>query len=100
EDESLKKSEADLLGQRGALQHERKKLSDARAELIDRRKQLGHDSAGQAALDEEEKKLLDQESSLARREDELNNKLGELLKDREGLLQKATATVSGSPGDP
>ena len=60
EDESLRKNEGDLIMQRGALQRERKKLADARAEIIERRSQLGHDSAGQAALDEEEKKLLAQ----------------------------------------
>jgi hypothetical protein len=98
EDESLKKNESDLLGQRGSLQRERKTLDDKRAELVDRRKQLGHDSAGQAALDEEEKKLVDQESALANREDDLNKKLDQLLAQREGLVQKATQTVAGAAG--
>jgi hypothetical protein len=96
EDDALKKSEADLLGQRGALQRERKKLTDARAELVDRRKQLGHDSTGQSAIDDEEKKLADQESQLSSKEDELNTKLDELLKQREGLMQKVTAQVAGA----
>ena len=70
EDETLKKSESELLGQRGALQRERKKITDARAEFVDRRKQLGHDSTGQSSIDEEEKKLIAEESQLASREGE------------------------------
>ena len=68
EDESLHKNETDLMMQRGALQRERKKIADARAEIIERRTQLGHDSAGQAALDEEEKKLMSKESDLSSNE--------------------------------
>jgi len=37
EDESLKKNESDLITQRGALQRERKKIADARAEIVERR---------------------------------------------------------------
>jgi hypothetical protein len=98
EDESLKKNETDLLGQRGTLQRERKKLTDARAEIIDRRKQLGHDSAGQSALDDEEKKLLQQESALVDKEGEINSKLDELIKQRSELVHKATQAVAGTAG--
>jgi hypothetical protein len=98
EDESLKKNESDLINQRGALQRERKKLSDARTELVDRRKQLGHDSAGQAALDEEEKKLLSEESDLASKETEINGKLDQLLQQRADLVKKVTAQVATAPG--
>jgi hypothetical protein len=98
EDESLKKNENDLLGQRGALQRERKKLADARAEIVDRRKQLGHDSAGQSALDEEEKKLQTQEGDLDTREEQINTKLEQLLKQRDDLIQKATQAVATAPG--
>lgn len=98
EDESLRKNETDLLTQRGALQRERKKLADARAEIVERRAQLGHDSAGQAALDEEEKKLNARESDLTSQEDEVNQKLDELLRMRGDLVRQATQAVASSPG--
>lgn len=98
EDESLKKSESDLLGQRGMLQRERKKLSDARAELVERRSQLGHDSTGQAAIDEAEKSLLTKEGELSTQEQVVNDKLDLLLKARDQLVQRATQVVATSPG--
>ena len=98
EDESLHKNETDLISQRGALQRERKKIADARAEIVERRSQLGHDSTGQAALDEEEKKLLAKESDLSSQESSVNDKLDELLKMRGELVKRATATVSTAPG--
>jgi hypothetical protein len=98
EDESLKRNESDLLGQRGVLQRERKKLSDARAEIIERRAQLGHDSAGQAALDQEEKKLLARENELSQQESDVNGKLDALLQMRDELIRKATETVAAAPG--
>jgi hypothetical protein len=98
ESESLTRNESDLLGQRGALQRERKKLAEARAEIVDRRKQLGHDSAGQAALDDEERKLLTQEQDLTAREGQINGKLDELLKMRSELVQRATQVVATAPG--
>ena len=98
EDESLKKSETDLLGQRGMLQRERKKLSDARAELVERRSQLGHDSTGQAAIDDAEKSLLTKEGELSQQEQQVNDKLDLLLKARDQLVQKATQVVATSPG--
>lgn len=97
-DETLSKSEAELLSQRGALQRERKKLTEARAELVDRRKQLGHDSAGQAALDEAERKLITQESDLQSKESEINAKLDALLKQRGELVKQAAAVVQSAPG--
>ena len=97
EDEALQKSQTDISAERGNLQRERKKLSDARAEIIDRRKQLGHDSAGQSALDEEEKKLIEAEGSLTSKESELNGKLDDLIKQRADLVKKATAAVSTGP---
>jgi hypothetical protein len=97
EEASLQKTESDLLGQRGVLQRERKKLSDARAEIIDRRKQLGHDSAGQAALDSEEQKLLAQESALSQKESDVNGKLDALLAERDRLVVRATQAVAGAP---
>jgi hypothetical protein len=98
EDESLHKNETDLMTQRGALQRERKKLADARAEIIERRTQLGHDSAGQSALDAEEKKLLTQESDLTSQEQQVNSKLDELLKMRGDLVKRATQVVATAPG--
>jgi hypothetical protein len=98
EDESLKKNESELSVQRGALQRERKKLADARAEITDRRKQLGHDSAGQAALDDEERKLQAQETDLDSRETQINGKLDDLLKQRADLVQRATQVVATGPG--
>jgi hypothetical protein len=98
EDESLKKNETDLLGQRGMLQRERKKLSDARAELVERRSQLGHDSTGQAALDEAEKSLLNKEGELSAQEQQVNDKLDLLLKARDQLVQRATQVVATLPG--
>ncbi|MDB4970004.1 MAG: hypothetical protein JWN44_5693 [Myxococcales bacterium] len=98
EDESLRKNESDLMTQRGALQRERKKLSDARAEIIERRTQLGHDSTGQSALDEEEKKLLTKESDLTSQEAQVNSKLDELLKMRGDLVKRATQVVATAPG--
>jgi len=98
EDESLKKNENDLITQRGALQRERKKIADARAEIVERRSQLGHDSAGQAALDEAEKKLLAQETDLSSQESQVNGKLDELLKMRGELVKRATQVVATAPG--
>jgi hypothetical protein len=98
ESDGLKKNESDLLGERGALQRERKKIADARAEIVDRRKQLGHDSAGQAVLDEEEKKLLAQETEIATRESQVNAKLDDLLRLRSELVTRATQAVATAPG--
>ena len=98
EDESLRKNESDLITQRGALQRERKKIADARAEIVERRSQLGHDSAGQAALDEEEKKLLAKESDLSTQESTVNDKLDELLRMRGDLVKRATQVVATAPG--
>lgn len=98
EDESLQKNESDLIGQRGALQKERKTLAAARQEIIERRKELGHDSAGQAALDEEEKKLLAKETYLEGEESTVNTKLDDLLKQRDDLVKKVTAAVATAPG--
>lgn len=98
EDESLRKNETALINQRGMLQRERKKIADARAELVARRAQLGHDSAGQAALDEEEKKLLARESDLSSQEDAVNDKLDELLRMRGDLVRRATQVVATAPG--
>ena len=98
EDESLRKNETDLITQRGTLQRERKKLADARAEIVERRSQLGHDSAGQAALDEAEKKLLAQENDLSTQESTVNEKLDELLKMRGDLVKRATQVVATAPG--
>jgi hypothetical protein len=101
EDQQLQKDQGELVGQRGSLQRERKKIAEARAELVDRREKLGHDSAGQAALDAEEKKLLAKEAELTQQESAVNTKLDELLKQRADLVQKATATVAtGSAADP
>jgi hypothetical protein len=97
-DDALRQNESELFGQRGALQRERKKIGEARAELIDRRKALGHDSAGQSALDEEDRKLTAQEDALASREKDVDEKLATLLKQREELVQRATQTVAGAPG--
>jgi hypothetical protein len=97
EDESLRKNETDLITQRGALQRERKKLADARAEIVERRSQLGHDSAGQAVLDEEEKKLLTKETDLSTQESQVNGKLDELLKMRGDLVKRATQVVATAP---
>jgi hypothetical protein len=98
EEQQLQKNESDLIGQRGVLQRERKKLAEARAEIVDRREKLGHDSAGQAALDEEEKKLLSREGELSEQESQVNTKLDELLKMRTELVQKATSAVAQAPG--
>jgi hypothetical protein len=98
EDESLRKNETDLITQRGTLQRERKKLADARAEIVERRSQLGHDSTGQAALDEAEKKLLAQENDLSTQESTVNEKLDELLKMRGDLVKRATQVVATAPG--
>jgi hypothetical protein len=94
----LQKNEGELIGQRGALQKERKKLADERAELVDRREKLGHDSAGQAALDDEEKKLMAKESDLESQESQVNTKLDDLLKMRGELVQRATSVVATAPG--
>ena len=98
EDESLRKNEGDLITQRGALQRERKKLADARAEIVERRSQLGHDSTGQSVLDEEEKKLLAKESDLSSQESQVNGKLDELLRMRGDLVKRATQVVATAPG--
>jgi hypothetical protein len=98
EDDALKKNESDLLGQRGALQRERKKIVEERQALVDRRKQLGHDSAGQSALDEEDKKLTQAETDLVGREKDIDDKLDQLLQSREELVKKATSQVAGASG--
>jgi cell division protein FtsI/penicillin-binding protein 2 len=97
ESEVLSKNQSELLDRRGALQRERKKIADARADLVDRRSKLLADSAGRAALDVEERKLNDDESALVAQEAQLNSKLDELLKMRAELVQKATTTVAGAP---
>jgi hypothetical protein len=97
-DESLRKNETELMAERGNLQRERKKLVDARAEIVERRQQLGHDSTGQAALDEEEKKLMSKEGELTEQEAQVNSKLDELLKMRGDLVRKATQVVAMAPG--
>src|SRR5262245_46223528 len=91
EDESLRQGEDELLAQRGMLQRERKKIADARAELVERRAQLGHDSTGQSALDDEERKLVTREGELTQQEQGVNDKLDQLLKQRAALVQKATS---------
>ncbi len=98
EDESLHKNEADLITQRGALQRERKTIADARAEIVERRSQLGHDSTGQSVLDDEEKKLLAKESDLSSQESSVNDKLDELLRMRGELVKRATQVVATAPG--
>jgi len=98
EDDTLKKSEADLLNQRGSLQRERKKIVDLRTEIIEKRKQLGHDSVGQAALDDEEKKLIEKEGELSGRESDLDTKLTDLIKQQSALVARATQAVATSPG--
>ena len=65
---------------------------------MERRQQLGHDSTGQAALDEEEKKLMSRETELSDQESQVNSKLDELLKMRGDLVKKATSTVATAPG--
>src|SRR5205823_7955767 len=67
-------------------------------QLVDRRKQLGHDSTGQAALDEEDKKLTQAETELVGREKDIDDKLDQLLKSREELVLKATSQVAGASG--
>jgi len=98
EDAELKKNQDDLVVERGSLQRERRRLLDARAEIVDRRKALGHDSVGQAALDEEDKKLVDDEKKLEQREAELSAKLDKLLDQRGELIKKATTVVATAPG--
>jgi hypothetical protein len=98
EDAELKKNQDDLVVERGALQRERKRILDARAEIVDRRKQLGHDSVGQAALDEADKKLVDDEKRLEAKEAELSAKLDKLLEQRQELVKKATSVVATAPG--
>lgn len=97
----LQQHENDLLGRRGALQRERTKITEARKDLIDRRTQLGHDNAGQAALDEEEKQLSQKENDLTGEESAVNLKLDELLKARAALVEKASqAAQGGGASDP
>jgi hypothetical protein len=95
---SLQQSENDLLGRRGLLQRERSQISDARKELSERRAQLGHDSAGQAALDEEDKKLIEREGNLSKQATDLDQKVDELIKKHDELVQRATQTVQGASG--
>ncbi len=97
-DESMRKNETELLSEQGALQRERKKITEARAELVERRQQLGHDSTGQAAIDEEERKLSARESELTEQESKVSSKLDELLKMRGDLVRKATQVVATAPG--
>jgi hypothetical protein len=94
----LQQHETDLLGRRGALQRERSKLTEARKELTEKRTQLGHDNAGQAALDEEEKQLTQKESELSGEETVINQKLDELLRARADLVQKASQAAQGGGG--
>ena len=98
EAEGLQAHESELIGRRGALQRNRSTLTEARKAISDRRAQLGHDSVGQAALDEEEKKLSAKEDDLSKEESTVNQKLDELLKARADLVQKVTQTVQGSAG--
>ncbi len=94
----LQQNENELLGRRGDLQRERTKITEARKELVERRVQLGHDSVGQAALDEEEKKLTAKETDLTSEESAINQKFEQLLRSRAELIQKATQAVQGAAG--
>src|SRR5262245_20021475 len=94
EDESLTKNESALITQRGARQRERKKRAAARAELVERRTQVGRDTAGQAALDKEEKDLLAKENDLSQQESQVNTKLDEILKMRGDLIKRATQVAT------
>jgi hypothetical protein len=94
----LEKNEGELIGRRGALQRERSKITEARKELSERRTQLGHDSAGQAALDEEDKKLSAREADLLKEESSVNDRFDQLLKARAELIQRATQSVQGASG--
>jgi hypothetical protein len=98
EEAGLEKSQTELIGRRGALQRERSDLTTKRKELSERRAQLGRDTAGQAALDEEEKKLTAKEAEVFQEESSVNEKLDQLLKARAELVQKATQTVQGGSG--
>src|SRR5262245_52784957 len=88
EDETIRKNEEDLLLQRGTLQRERKKISDARNELLERRKQAGKDSASLASIDDEEHKLNTSEKELTQKESQLSTQLDDLLKMRGELVKK------------
>lgn len=94
----LQEHEGELLGRRGTLQRERGKITEARRELSERRAQLGHDNVGQAAIDEEEKKLSQRENALTSEESTVDQKLGELLRARADLVQRATALASSGGG--
>ena len=94
----LQQHETELLGRRGKLQRERSQLTAARKALSERRAQLGHDGAGQTAIEEEEKQLSDKENDLFTQESAVNQKLDELLRARAELVQKATQTVQGGGG--
>jgi hypothetical protein len=96
EDETLKKNEDDLVGQRGALQRERKKLLDERAELAEKRK-AATDKAAAAALDDQEAALTKKETDLVSQEGELSKKLDTLLSQRSELIKKVTE-VPGTAG--
>ncbi len=100
-DQTIAENESQLIGQRGVLQREQKKLAVERADLVDRRKQLGNNSPGQAALDDQERKLFVREDDLASQESQINGKLDELLRQRGELVQRITSQVGGAAaGDP
>ncbi len=73
-DQTIAENESQLIGQRGVLQREQKKLAEARAELVDRRKQLGTDSTAQAALDDQERKLFVREDELTAQQSAISGK--------------------------
>ncbi len=88
-DRQLMLKEEEIASHRGALQRERKKISDRRAELLTKKAALQEsDAQGREALEAEETKLAGLEASLVQQEIDLNQKLQNLFDEKSGLMKK------------
>lgn len=99
EDQRLMKKEQEILSHRGALQRERSKIRDKRAEIISMKAALKDgDAKGMEELEQEESKLAKLEATLVKQEIGLNKKLQSLLDEKSGLVNKLTAKDKGARG--
>jgi hypothetical protein len=94
-EKTLETSEEDLLSQRGALQRERKKLTEERSAILEKRKTAAASERPQ--LDQQEASLMSKERDLVDKEGELNRRVEELLRQRADMVQRVT-TAAGSVG--
>ncbi len=98
ENETLKKSERDLLALRGTLLRQRKELTEERGQLAEQlRATAPTDRERLQVLSAQEHAITSRERELTSQETELSRKLDTLLADRTKLVERVTAVPSASP---